>query len=104
MKEIEDDTDKWKDYNVLQLEESVLWKLLYYPRQSTECNSYQITNGIFHKTRTKTLKCVWKHKRPIAKVILRKKNRAEELGPLTSDILQNYSRQNHIVLAQKTNI
>ena len=46
-----------------------------------QCNPYQITNGIFHKTRTKTLKFVWKHRRPKAKAILRKKNRAEELGP-----------------------
>ena len=42
-----------------------------------QCNPYQITNGIFHRTRTKILQFVWKHKRPrIAKAILRKKNGA----------------------------
>ena len=68
------------------------WKNQYYENYYTtqgnlqsQCNSYQITNGIFHKTRTKTLKFIWKHKRPLAKAILRKKSRAEELGPLTSD-------------------
>ena len=42
-----------------------------------QCNPYQITNGIFHRTRTKISQFIWKHKRPpIAKAILRKKNGA----------------------------
>ena len=41
-------------------------------------NPYQITNGIFYKTRTKKiLEFVWRHKiLQITKAILRKKNRA----------------------------
>ena len=40
-------------------------------------NPYQITNGIFYKTRTKILKFVWRHKRPrIAKAVFKDKNRA----------------------------
>ena len=40
-----------------------------------QCNPYQITNGIFPRTRTKKLQFIWKHKRPrIAKAILKKKN------------------------------
>ena len=38
-----------------------------------QCNPYQITNGIFHKTRTKKSQFIWKHKRPEAKAVLRKK-------------------------------
>ena len=42
-----------------------------------QCNPYQITNSIFHRTRTKISQFLWKHKRPrIAKAILRKKNGA----------------------------
>ena len=35
MKEIEDNTNRWI-YHVLRLEQSILWKQLYYPRQSTD--------------------------------------------------------------------
>ena len=43
-----------------------------------QCNPYQITNGISHRTRTKFLtNFLWKYKRlQIVKAILRKKNRA----------------------------
>ena len=42
-----------------------------------QCNPYQITNGIFHRTRTKYFTTHMKHKRPwIAKIILGKKNGA----------------------------
>ena len=41
------------------------------------CDPYQITNGIFHRTRTKISQFIWKHKRPkIAKAVLKKKNGA----------------------------
>ena len=44
-----------------------------------QCDPYQLTNGIFNRTRTKIFKLVflWKHKRLIAKAVLRKKNGAE---------------------------
>ena len=43
-----------------------------------QCNPYKITNGIFHRTRTKNfLQFIWKHKRPqIVKAVLKNKNRA----------------------------
>ena len=42
-----------------------------------QCDPYQITNDIFHRTRTKISRFIWKHKRlQIAKTVLRKKNGA----------------------------
>ena len=65
------------------------WKNQYFENhystksnQQIPCNPYQITNAIFHRTRTKISQLAWKHKRPrIAKAILRKKNRAGEINP-----------------------
>ena len=56
----------------------ILWKWLYYPKQSTDSmKSYQISNDIFHRLRKIFFQCVWKHERPwIAKVLLIKKNGA----------------------------
>ena len=46
-----------------------------------QCDPYQTTNGIFHRTRTKISQFIWKHKRPqIAKPVLRKKNGAEGIN------------------------
>ena len=54
MKEIKDDTNRWRDTMFLD------WKNQHhendYPTQSNlqiQCNPYQTTNGIFHRTRTK---------------------------------------------------
>ena len=70
------------------------WKNQYCENETTtqsnpqiQCNPYQITNGIYHRIRTKTLQFVrkhssvqLKHKRPqIAKEILKKKNEAWRL-------------------------
>ena len=42
-----------------------------------QCTPYQITNGIFHRTRTKISYFIWNLKRPqITKAVLRKKNGA----------------------------
>ena len=68
-----------KTYLLNGLEELILLKWIYYPRQSTDLMqslSKHQWHFFFHKTRM-ILEFVWKHKRPwIAKGNLRKKNKA----------------------------
>jgi len=85
-------------YNVLRLEESILWKLLYYSKQSTD-SVKSLSNHQWHFSHNS--KFVWRHKRPlIDKGILWKKNRAREMR-LPDFILQSYSNQGITILAQK---
>ena len=52
-----------------------------------QCNPYQATSNIFHRTRTNNFKIrfVWKYKKPrIAKAILRKKNGTGRINCPTS--------------------
>ena len=53
IKEIEDDSKKWKASYDLVLEELLLLKWTYYPKQSTDLwDPNQNTNDIFHRTTT----------------------------------------------------
>ena len=46
-----------------------------------QCDPYQVSDDIFHRTRTKTSQFIWKHKRPqIAQAVFRKKNGARGIN------------------------
>ena len=67
-----------------------------------QCNPYQITNGIFHRTRTKKFTIRMETQKTLnSKESGGKKMQLGESGSLTSDYIQGYSNQDSMVLAQK---
>ena len=68
-----------------------------------QCDPYQITNGIFHRTR-KISQFIWKHKRPqIARPVLRRME-LEESTFLTSDYTTNLQSSRQYGTDTKTEI
>ena len=68
-----------------------------------QCNPYQTTSDIFHKTRTKIfIICTETQKTPNSQSNLEKEKRSwRNQAPWLQTILQSYSNQNSMVLAQK---
>ena len=67
MKEIEDDINRWKDTPCLWTGRINIVKMTILPKAINRFSviSYQITNSIFHRTRTTTTKIsksVWRYK------------------------------------------
>ena len=86
------------------------WKNQYCENDSTtqsnlqiQCNPYQITNGIFYRTRTKNLKiCMETQKTLNSQSSLEgKKQSWRNQTPCLQTILQSYSNGDNMVLAQK---
>ena len=86
------------------------WKNQYcendYTTQSnlqSQCNPYQITNGIFYRTRTKNLEiCMEMQKTLNSQSSLEKEKWSWSYqAPSLQTILQSYSNQDSMVLAQK---
>ena len=66
-----------------------------------QCNPYQITNGIFHRIRTRNfIIYVETQKTPNSQSNLEKEKQLEESGYGLQAILQSYSHQDSIALAQ----
>ena len=104
MKEIKDDRNRRRD-----IPSSWAGRKNQYCENdyTTKCDlqiQCQITNGIFHRTRIKKKsQFIWKHKRPWkAKAVLRKKEWSWRNQPFWLQIIvQNYSHQDSMALAQK---
>ena len=71
-----------------------------------QCNPYQTTNGIFHRTRTKNFTiCLETQKTLNSQNNLEKEKRSwKNQAPRLQTILQSYSNQDNMVLAQKQKI
>ena len=79
MKEIKDDTNRWRDIPCSRIERIHIVKWLYYPKQPTK-SMQSLSNHQWHFSQNYNkifLQSVWKHKRSQrAKGILRKENGA----------------------------
>ena len=107
MKEIKDDINRWKDIPCSWVGRINIGKMTVLPnaihRFNVIPNPYQITNGVFHRTRTKNSTTHMEtQKTPNSQSSLEKeewswRNQASWLQA----ILQSYSHQDSMVLVQK---
>ena len=64
LKEIKDDTNSWRNIPCSWIGRINIVKMNMIPKAiQIQCNPYQATNGIFHRTRTKISQFVWKYKK-----------------------------------------
>ena len=103
----------WKKLKMIQMERYTMfldWKNQhcendYTPQSNLQilCNPYQTANGIFHRTQTKNCTiCMETKKTPNSQNNLQKEKRSwRNQAPWFQTILQSYSNQDSLVLAQK---
>ena len=105
MKEIKDDTNRWRDIPCSWIGRINIVKMTILLKSNLQipCNPYQNTNGIFHRTKTKNFTiCMETQKTLNSKSNLEKQKRScRNQAPWLWTIVQSYSNQDSMVLAQK---
>ena len=105
MKETKDDANRWRDTSCSWIEKNQYCENDHTPQSNLQiqCNSYQITNGVFHRTRTKNFTiCMETQKTLNSQSNLETEKQGWSNQPSWLQILlQSYSYQDSIVPAQK---
>ena len=104
MKEVKDDINRWKDIPCFWVRRISIVKMTILPNNlQIQCAPCQITSGIFHRTRTKNFTILMEtQKTPNSQTSVEKEEWSwrNQLSWLQT-ILQSYSHQDSMVLAQK---
>ena len=104
MKEIEDDTNRWKDIPCSRIGRITIVKTTILPKTMYRFSAIptKILREFFTELKQNFLKFIWKHKRLNSQNNLEKEEQSQRYhAPWLQTIIQSYNNQSSMVLAQK---